>query len=88
MATTINLNLDGDGVWPDLADKQLVEAAAIHVAALSGGMASGKPSVTIRMDLPDGSVVIGQTSLALFLAAADALVIKYGDPRVADWRPR
>lgn len=45
---------------------------------LKAGMASGKPSVAIRLDLPDGKVVIAETSLALFLGAASALHTKFG----------
>lgn len=75
---------DGDGAWPDLADKgkkvHWVEDT-IEVSALVGGMASGKPSVGLRLNLPDGSVCIAQTSLALFLTAAEALKARYGDPR-------
>jgi hypothetical protein len=44
-------------------------------------MVSGKPSIAIRLDLDDGSSVVAETSLALFLMAADAFKAKYGDPR-------
>lgn len=74
---------DGDGCWPDLAGKELIEPAQgiINLAGLAGGMVSGKPSVGIRVNLPDGRVVIAQTSLRLFLTCADALKARYGDPR-------
>lgn len=36
----------------------------IAAAILEGGMTSGKPSVGLRIDLPDGRVVIQQTSVA------------------------
>jgi hypothetical protein len=42
-------------------------------------MQSGKTSVMIRMNLPDGSVALGETSLALLLAAARAFEAVYGD---------
>lgn len=70
--------------WPEL---QANDARVHHttrpigVTGLSGGMASGKPSVALRIDLDDGSSVIAETSLALFLTAADALKARYGDPR-------
>lgn len=70
--------------WPELLDpgrKVVHTKTAIGVAALTGGMTSGKPSVAFRIDLPDGTTVIAETSLALFLTAADALKAKYGDPR-------
>lgn len=56
-------------------------AKPIQVTGLDGGMVSGNPSVAIRLDLPDGKTVIAETSLALFLTAADALKSRYGDPR-------
>jgi ABC-type uncharacterized transport system permease subunit len=49
------------------------EAAPIEVALLRGGMQSGAPSVTLRLDLPDGRVVLTETSLALFALAAETL---------------
>lgn len=69
--------------WPELAgalDKNLVhlgnDAEPIQVAYLEGGMASGKPSVAIRLDLPDGTVVIAETSLELFAAAARGMTAR------------
>ena len=44
----------------------------MSVARLAKGMSSGKSSVTFRIDLPDGRTVLGETSLALFQAAARA----------------
>jgi uncharacterized protein (UPF0371 family) len=71
----LNIKLDGDNCWPDLADKpegELIETQTIEVALLPGGMSSGKASVAIRIDLPDGRTVIAQTSQELFDAAARA----------------
>jgi hypothetical protein len=86
---SMQILLDGDGIWGDLTalhrdDKLLLamgDAAALQVAALPGGMMSGAPSVSIRIDLPDGRVVLTETSLALFLTAADMLKARHGDPR-------
>ena len=81
----INLKLDGDGAWPELAqaiaNNLVAKAVSIHIAGLARGMVSGKPSVTIRFDLDDGTFAIAETSLALFLMAADGLKARYGDPR-------
>jgi uncharacterized protein (UPF0371 family) len=71
----MNIKLDGDRCWPDLADKpdeQILQVQNIDVALLPGGMSSGKASVAIRINLPDGRVVIAQTSQELFDAAARA----------------
>lgn len=70
--------------WPELQDpkaKVVHTTQPISVTGLEGGMQSGKPSVAFRIDLPDGTAVIAETSLALFLTAADALKAKFGDPR-------
>ena len=79
------VQVTGDGAWPDLAGKEVIGYDEImqplQIAGLAGGLASGKPSVTLRVDLPDGRVVLAQTSLALLLTAADALRARYGDPR-------
>jgi hypothetical protein len=80
---SIDIRLDGDGAFDDVPRDKIVNATdnPMRVAALARGMVSGKPSVTIGIFLDDGGVVLGQTSLALFLAAADALRARHGDPR-------
>ena len=75
-ALTIKLN--GDGAWPELRDHHVIEPAKpIEVAVLEMGMSSGRPSVAIRIDLPDGQVVVAQTSARLFCAAGRAIAAKY-----------
>lgn len=77
----IIVKLEGDNAWPELADRLTTgdlivirEAdAPIQVAMLRGGMQSGAPSVMIRIDLPDGHVVLAETSAALFVTAAAAV---------------
>jgi hypothetical protein len=73
---------EGDQCWPDLPQLEQAgqlllamgrEAQAIEVALLRGGMVGGGPSVTLRITLPDGRVVLTETSLALFGLAADSL---------------
>lgn len=56
--------------------------ASIEIGALPAGMESGKPSIAISFALPDGRVVLAESSLQLLLTAADAFRAKYGDPRV------
>jgi hypothetical protein len=79
----ITLFLDGDGCWQDMkdADKEgrLIEPKGpIGLALLEGGMLSGKPSVGIRIDLPDGRVLFTQTSLALLSQTVRAMEAKAG----------
>jgi hypothetical protein len=78
----LTLKLDGDNAWPDLPNRTVHHVTGMfEIAGLAGGMESGKPSIAIRLDLDDGSSVVAETSLALFLMAADAFKAKYGDPR-------
>lgn len=74
---SMQINLDGDGVWPDLHEKEVINTLVVAVAALGGGMTSGRPSVSFRIDLPDGRVVIAETSMRIFVNAANAFRIRY-----------
>jgi hypothetical protein len=77
-----NINMDGDNAWPDLRTKQdkvIHVTESMGICALDGGMASGKPSVCFRIDLPDGRVVLAETSARLFVMAAAAIVGKWPD---------
>lgn len=77
----LNVHLDGDTCRPDLIEKrdQIVHVTdGMEVAALPGGMESGRPSVALRIPLPDGQVVIAETSMRLFLGAARAFAARYG----------
>lgn len=93
----LDIRLDGDGwipeVGPALRDGTLVhlaDGAQIIVAGLRDGMRGGpdeptRPSVAIAFRLPDDpggkTWVLAETSLRLFLTAADALRARFGDPR-------
>lgn len=80
----LDIILDGDSAWPELATREEdiihLPSAVLSVAVLPGGMASGRPSVAIRVDLPDGRVLIAETSWALLGAAARAIAARYGWP--------
>lgn len=71
------IKLDGDNCWPDL--RAQVEAGSppvlsrdLEVALLPGGMQSGKASVMLRINLPDGGVVLAETSFELLRTAVRA----------------
>jgi len=77
----IKLILDGNGAFSDLKDRgdevtHLTEP--FTVAALARGMKSGHPSLAIRIDLPDGKVIIQKTSVAAWLTVSRALEGKFG----------
>lgn len=69
--------------WADIADKAVIhlgsDAPPIQIAAMIGGMSGGAPSVAIRIDLPDGRIVVAETSLRLFQMANAALLGRFGD---------
>lgn len=66
----------------DTPDKYVVEefTGPVVVAGMAKGTESGKPVVMIALDRGE-TVEVVQTTLSLFLTAADALKAKYGDPR-------
>jgi len=68
----LGIFINGDNCWPDLKmlEHKTVREKLSGIARIPGGMASGKSSVTFRVDLPDGGVVLAQTSMDLFLYAA------------------
>jgi hypothetical protein len=82
----MEINLDGDKAWPDLADKpadavvQLdAERGAIKIAVLDGGTASGRPSVMLRFELPDGRTVLAETTARLFCTAGRMITARWPD---------
>ena len=63
------VNPDGSG-----AEKIVhVPDAVIEVGTLRAGMTSGKDSVMICVPLPDGRIVLAETSAELFVAAGRAI---------------
>lgn len=85
---SMNIILDGDNAWPDLRGEDFIHlgqgAPPIQVAVLNAGVASGRASVALRIDLPDGRTVIAETSARLFCAAARAIMARYPDLFVGD----
>jgi hypothetical protein len=78
------VKLDGDNAFPELRDhKKLVhlsnDAPPMQIAVLDAGMSSGRPSVCMRLDLPDGTVVLAETSARLFCMTAKQIMAKYPD---------
>jgi hypothetical protein len=82
LSSIIELHLDGDGAFPDLDPGTCIHVAetTIGVAVLSGGMASGRESVTFRFTLPDGRDVVAETSWRALGTAARAIASRYGWP--------
>lgn len=73
----LTLVLDGDKAWPELkavdeAGKLIHVTEGAQICRLARGMQSGKPSLMLRLDLPDGRVLLWETSQECFVAAARA----------------
>lgn len=67
--------------WPDLdLDKTIHYTDPIKATALPAGMMSGGTSIALRFDLPDGSIVIAETSLAALNALLIGVKARYPDP--------
>lgn len=72
--------------WPDLHPdvfprERVIHASLTAITALPGGMESGATSIMLRIDLPDGDVVLAETSQALLVAAVHALSVKHPSPQ-------
>jgi hypothetical protein len=77
----VTLALDGDGCWPDLASKRVIDAGhSLGLALLREGTACGKESVTLRIDLPDGTVALAQITLRMLATATQALLAAAEQP--------
>lgn len=74
----MSIKLDGSG-WPEIKEEDTIiaDGGSIQLSVLPGGMATGLPSVAIRIDLPDGKHLIAQTSARLFVGAAKAIEGRY-----------
>lgn len=71
----LRIILTGDEAFEDLKDHMEnvthLQNPSMAMARLTKGMISGKSAVAIRINLPDGKVLIAETSMDLFLAAAN-----------------
>jgi hypothetical protein len=83
--TPMRLYLDGDGAFARFRGREIIHVTQFDVTALAGGTDTGKPSVALVVELPDGRVVFAETTLVNLLMAADAFKGRHGDPRSPDW---
>ena len=80
----IDLQLKGDGCWPDLVEKTKAGMSQesnepLRIAALAGGTEDGRPSLYLRIDLPDGTAAYDIHLTAHGLDAMVALI--QSDPK-------
>lgn len=74
---TLPLKFD-EPLWPDVTQEHVdagrlifLQGHGMEMGMLHAGTVAGSPTVAVRINLPDGRVVIAETTLALFLFAAD-----------------
>lgn len=67
--------IDGDGCWPDLKPDKFIKGKWTGIARLKAGTTSDKSTVTVRIELPDGQVVLAETTMALLSTAIKAFEI-------------
>jgi hypothetical protein len=74
--------------WPDLKRENCIhlgnDAPPVRLAVLDKGLESGRPSIALRLDLPDGKTVIAETTARLFCSAARAIMARYPDLFIND----
>lgn len=76
----IIVNMEGAGERLQLDLAHVVHVTSpMTIGGLARGMASGNASVMLLIQLPDGRTVAAETSLKLWLTAADMLRAHYGD---------
>jgi hypothetical protein len=71
--------LEGDNAFPEMQHKTIRKGEISAVTALPHGMSGGRTSVAIVIELEDGTVAFGETSLRLFQQAAAAFKGRYGE---------
>ena len=73
-------NIDEANSWRDIHEKRdkvlHLTDPKIGIARVPEGMESGASSVMIRIDLPNGTIIMAETTMALFLACADVFKAK------------
>ena len=64
---TFHTILQPEEHWADLLAKEVIylgdEVSPVEIVTMPEGMASGRTSISMRLDLPDGRVVILETAL-------------------------
>lgn len=63
--------------YPDLEIDKIVQSNDLRLVVIDKGMKGGQPSVALRVDLPDGRVVISETSARLFCTSARMIMARY-----------
>lgn len=60
--------------WSDYADRDLRNGEWTRIGLLRNGTTGGRATVAVAVELPDGTVVFGETTLRLFRIASAAVL--------------
>ena len=82
--TTLTVLINGGEAWEDDPPRTITRFEGGILSALPRGTSSGKPSVALLVRDGDTGYLI-ETTLGLWLAAADLLRMAYGDPLTDGW---
>ena len=84
MVIPVTLVTNGEGVWSHIVDlvsrgmmREVHKTESLKLTALQGWTETGQTAIIVETTLQDGTVVFAQTTLDLFLAAADELRSKF-----------
>lgn len=65
----------GEFIWPDVREDGFTKGTLVGIARIPKAMASGKSAVVVRVHLPDGTVVLAETTMHLIKTALDAFAM-------------
>jgi hypothetical protein len=66
-------------IFPEVEEGQGVEASIAEVVCIANGMQGGRPSVALKLELPDGKIGVALTSARLFCTFARMMQAKHPD---------
>lgn len=68
----LSVHTDGDNCWPDLVKGEALFGRIVSIARLPHGTEGDKSTVTVRVELPNGTTILAETTLALLEMAMAA----------------
>jgi hypothetical protein len=75
----MHVHLDATGMLDGVDVSKIIRVReGVEIGCLPRGMASGKASVEIICPLPDGKILLLETSLAVLQATVNVFTAKYG----------
>lgn len=70
---------EGEFLWPDVGENSFTKGTLMGIARVPKAMVSGKSAVVVRVHLPDGTIVLAETTMYLLKTALDAFAVADGE---------